>query len=119
MSFYVESFVHDPSIRVLSSLKRIELTQVAKHYELIVTSSMKKGEVRQLIIDHLCKEELASDDEGDVTENSTVSLKKLELQERAKKGKLRSSLKNCNCGKKVRDATDIKRIRIITGALLL
>ena len=46
MLFDVESFVNDPSITALSSLKRTELTQVAERYELTVMGSMKKAEVR-------------------------------------------------------------------------
>ena len=89
----IKSFVHDPSIRALSSLKRTKLTQVAERYELTVTGSMKKGKVRQLIGDYLCKEELVSDDERGVTENSIVSLKKLELQERTKEREAEVKLK--------------------------
>ena len=48
MSFDIESIVNDPSTRALSSLKRTELTQVAQRYELTVTGSMKKAEIRQL-----------------------------------------------------------------------
>ena len=48
MSFDIESIVNDPSIRALSLLKWTELTQVAEHYELTVTGSIKKAEVRQL-----------------------------------------------------------------------
>ena len=51
-------------------------------------SGMKKGEVRQLIASHLHDKELVSDDEGDFTDNSAATLKKLELQERElKRGK--------------------------------
>ena len=93
MSFNVESFVNDPSIRALSSLKRTELTQVAERYELTVTGSMKKAEVRQLIVSYLREEELVSDNDEDTTDNSAVSLKKLELQERAKEREAEVKLK--------------------------
>ena len=93
MSFDVESFVNDPSIRALSSLKRTELTQVAERYELTVTGSMKKAEVRQLIVSYLRKEELVSDNDKDTADISVVSLKKLELQERAKEREVEVKLK--------------------------
>ena len=92
MSFDVESFVKDPSIRALSSLKRTELIQVAEHYELTVTGSMKKAEVRQLIVSYL-HEELVFDSDEDTADNSAVSLKKLELQERAKEREAEVKLK--------------------------
>ena len=44
---------------------------------------MKKAEVSQLFVNHLCEEELILDDDGDTAKNSKVSLNKLQLQERA------------------------------------
>ena len=93
MSFDIKSFVNNLSITALSSLKRTELTQVAERYELTVTDSMKKAEVRQLIVSYLCEEELVSDSDEDTTDNSAVSLKKLELQERAKEREAEVNLK--------------------------
>jgi len=60
MSFSIEEFTSEPSIKVLSPLKRTELSQLAEHFKLTITSGTKKGEIRQLIINYLCKEELVS-----------------------------------------------------------
>ena len=70
MPFDIESFVNDPSIRALSLLKRTELTQVAERYELTVTGSMTKVQVRQLIVSYLLKDELVSDNDEDTADNN-------------------------------------------------
>ena len=82
MSFSVESFTSEPSVKALSSLKRTELTQLAEHFKLTVASGAKKGEIRQLVINYLREEELVSDEE--LEEPSTTALRQLELEERAK-----------------------------------
>ena len=83
-SFDIESFVSDPSARVLVSLKSTELTQLAERYSLSVTSGMKKGEIRQLIVNYLKEEELISDEEVEYPETGSVAFRKFKLQERAK-----------------------------------
>ena len=66
---------------------------MAERYELTVTGSMKKAEVRQLTVSYLREEELVSNNDEDTADNSTVSLKKLELQERAKQREAEVKLK--------------------------
>ena len=83
MLFDIESFVSETSIRALMSLKRPEVIQVMKQYNLTVTSGMKKGEGSQLIVSYLRDKGLVCDD-GDFYDNTVVTLKKLEQQERAK-----------------------------------
>ena len=84
MSSDIEAFVSAPSVSALALLKKTELIQVAECYKLTMSSGMKKGEIRQLILSYLHDEELVSEDEGDFTDSSAASLKRLELQERAK-----------------------------------
>jgi len=76
----------EPSIKALSPLKCTELTQLEEHFKLTVanaiTSSAKKGEIRQLIINYSHEEELVSDQESE--ETSAIALQRLELEERAK-----------------------------------
>ena len=81
MSLNTESFVAEPSVEALPSFKQTELTRVAEHYKLTITSGAKKGEIRQLIINYLCEEELISDDEE--PSKSVTVLWQLELEERA------------------------------------
>jgi len=49
MSFSIEAFTSEHSIRALSPLKRTELTQLAEHFNLTAASGAKKGEICQLI----------------------------------------------------------------------
>ena len=82
MSLDIESFVKEPSLTVLSKLKRAELTQLAGHYKLTVANGAKKGEIRQIIVKYLHEEELISDDE--IEEPSAIAIRRLELEARAK-----------------------------------
>ena len=84
-----ESFVLKPSTSGLKKLKRAELVEVASYYELIVSSSMKKDDLRQVILEHLHEEELISDeesDEGQEISSATLELKRLEFQENERAG---------------------------------
>ena len=45
---------------------------MVEHYKLTVASGAKKGEIRQMIIDHLREEELISDEEVEPTESATT-----------------------------------------------
>ena len=85
-SFSVEDFVRDPTLRVIHSLKKSQLIDIAKHYKLEVDSSQKKGEVKRLLVSFLTDEEIIPEDEahGDTATMSEdlVELKRLELQDR-------------------------------------
>ena len=43
MSLDIEAFVAEPSAKVLSTIKRAELTRVAEHYRITIGSGAKKG----------------------------------------------------------------------------
>jgi len=83
MSLDIETFTAEPSVRAFPSLKWAELTKVAEHYKLTVTSGAKKGEIQKLIIDYLHEEEFFADRELEPVESATT-LRYLELEERAK-----------------------------------
>ena len=82
MSLDIEAFAAEPSAKVLSTLKRAELTRVAEHYHITIRSGAKKGEIRQAILSYLREEELISDEKGE--EMSNTAIRRLELEERAK-----------------------------------
>ena len=56
--FSVESFVVEPTLSLLSSLKKPQLIEISNHYELSVAGTMKKGEIKRLITVYLTDEEL-------------------------------------------------------------
>jgi len=87
MSFNIEAFIAEPSIKALLPLKRTELTQLAEHFKLSVASGAKKGEIRQLIINHLRKEELVSDEE--LEETSATALQRLEERANEREAELK------------------------------
>jgi len=94
MSSAKDSFVSEPSTSGLRKLKRAELVEVADHYKLTVSSSMKKDDICRVVLEHLCEEDLISDKEGDdgqETSSATLELKRLEFQEneRARENALR------------------------------
>ena len=65
--FSVESFVAEPTLSLLSSLKKPQLIEIANHYELSVTGTMKKGEIKRLITVYLTDEELVPEEDSFVT----------------------------------------------------
>lgn len=111
ISFDIESFAAGPSIEALSLLKRAELTRVAKHYKLSITSAMKKGEIQQLIITYLRDEKLISDKESELPTDNSNTLRRLEIEERAKERETEIKLRVAAEGKGVRNATQIEGTR--------
>ena len=96
--FSVESFVEKPSLRVVRVLKKSQLTTLAQHFKLELTTTMKKSEVKQLVIDYLVDEELVSDEELEATSDHVVSenaveLKRLELADKEKERESQLKLK--------------------------
>ena len=88
-----DSFILKPSTSGLKKLKRAELVEVANYYELTISSSMKKDDLRSMILEHLCEEELISDeesDDGQEVSSATLELQRLEFQanERARENAL-------------------------------
>ena len=85
--FNVDSFLSDPSLQVVKSLKKSQLQQIATRLNLTFTSSTRKNELCRLVTQHLVDEELVSEEEIDesqspVVDPSVVELKRLELQDR-------------------------------------
>ena len=85
--FSIEAFVTAPSLIVVKSLKKSELIVVAQHYKLEISSTLKKSELKNLVIEHLMEEELVCDDDSDLSDTAsatrnTLELRRLELQDR-------------------------------------
>jgi len=84
--FSVESFLEKPSLKVVCVLKKSQWTTLAQHFKLELTTTMKKSEVKQLVIDYLVDEELVElEATGDhaISENA-VEFKWLELADKEK-----------------------------------
>ena len=94
MSSAKDTFISKPSVSSLKKLKHTKLVEVASYYELTVSSSTKKDDIRQVILEHLREEELFSNeesDDGQYASSTTLELKRLEFQEnkRARENTLR------------------------------
>ena len=93
MSFDVNTFVANPKLSGLTTLKRSELVALANHYELEVLSGMRKGDVRKLVSDYLLDENVVSDDEVCEDGESAIELRRLELQGREREREAQVRLK--------------------------
>ena len=101
--FSVNSFVAEPTLSLLNSLKKSQLTELANYYKLPVSGSMKKGEIKKLITVYLIDEELVpeEDREGQLPDDSsTLELKHLEFQEREKAREAELKMKELEIRKK-------------------
>ena len=84
MSLSVDTFVANPKLTELATLKKSELVLFVSHYNLEVSSGMRKGDVQKLVSDYLLDENVISDEEAGESVESVVELKRLELQEKEK-----------------------------------
>ena len=85
MSFSIDAFVSTPMLNEIAMLKKSELVVLANHYKLEIIGTMRKGDVRKLVSNHLVDENIVLDDEETVEGVSDpVELKHLELQEKEK-----------------------------------
>ena len=76
------TFISEPSSKALRKLKHAKLLEVAGHYKIACSSSMKKEELRRVILEYLRKEIISEEDEGEPsTSSTTLELKRLEFQE--------------------------------------
>ena len=78
--FHLESFVAEPTLQSLSLLKKPQLIEVVNYYELLIVSSMKKGEIKKLITVHLIDEELVPEEEIEEPLLSSADANLLELK---------------------------------------
>ena len=85
--FNLETFVNEPSLQVVQTLKKSHLQQIASHFKLSMTTTMRKDELCKLVMEFLVDEELVPEERLDdpsshTVDNSVLELKRLELQDR-------------------------------------
>ena len=86
------------NLRVVKSLKKSEFILVAQHYKLEISSTLKKSELKNLVIEHLVEEELVSNDDSDLPDTAsatrnTLELRRLGLQDRERERESQLRLK--------------------------
>ena len=86
MAFELGKFVNDfevkPTIEQVHNLKKTELLEVCKHYEINAKVSMKKAEVKQMLVEYFVDENVLPDSvlESVKVQTTDVELRKLELE---------------------------------------
>ena len=87
----VDTFVEEPSVEKLDAMKREELINLAKHYKLSYKTSMRKQEIKNIVIESLVDDHVLPYDALEcVQETSDVyKLKKLELEHELQKEKVK------------------------------
>ena len=73
-------------------MKKAELATLAQHYKLEAPSTMKKSNIRKMLLDCLVDEEIISEDEAE-SDTSAVELKRLELRDKEKERETQLRLK--------------------------
>ena len=116
---FVADFEENPSEEKIFGLKRIELFDFAKYNKISVTASMKKADLRAVIIEHLVDEEVLeqsvdrkSDDVGSI--EAAIQLKKLELEiqlEQTKKVQLEIQLAQMKKSESASHSSDLSAKR--------
>ena len=80
MTSLLETFVKTPSVELLDSFKREELISLAKHYKISYKVSMRKQEIKNLVIEGLVDKEIFSYDALEYVEETTSALKLRQLE---------------------------------------
>ena len=85
--FNLDTFINEPSLQVVRTLKKSHLQQIASHFKLSSTSTTRKDELCKMVMQFLVDEELVPEENIDDLPSPTVDdrvleLKRLELQDR-------------------------------------
>ena len=98
--FNIETFVEELTLKVVKSLRKTELIQVAQHYKLEVSSTLNKSELKKLAIEYLVEEEVVSEDDSELPPTaspsetiSSLELRRLELQDKERERESQLKLK--------------------------
>ena len=85
--FNSKTFVIEPSLQVVRTLKKSHLQQIASHFKLSTITTTRKEELCKLVMEFLLDEELVPEETVDdlpshAADNNILELKRLELQDR-------------------------------------
>ena len=112
----MEKFYMEPTLEFLNLLKKKELIDAAKHFDLKVNESVSKAELRKLVLGYLVEEELMSglwtwvykQTEGE----KLLEIKRLKFQEWEHKRENQVKLKELELKKETGNPIKDPRIRI-------
>ena len=85
--FNLETFVNEPSLQVVRTLKKSYLQQIASYFKLSTDTTIRKDELCKIVIKFLVDEELVPEETiedlpSHTVDSSVLELKRLELQDR-------------------------------------
>ena len=119
--FGIKEFIKEPSLRVINSLKKLQLIEVGTHYKFEVDASMKKGEVKRLLVEFLIDEEIIPEDEENsgvmaLSNENELELKRLELQDKEKEREAQLKLKELElCEKELSVRLRLKELETLAS----
>ena len=99
MSFNLEEFISSPTVEEINTLCKTDLLTIAQHYKLGTTSATTKAQVKQMILQYFVDEEIFPDntivsaEQGTMTGEELLELKRLEFQEKEKEREAQLRLK--------------------------
>ena len=80
----VEDFVSEPTIEKLLKLKREHLISLMSHYDLVVDKSKRKAQIKDVLISHMVKNDILSDDALEYiskeVKSEALMIKEMELE---------------------------------------
>jgi len=96
VDFDLETFVNEPSLQVVQTLKESHLQELAAHFKLSTTIMARKKELRKLVMGYLVEEELVPEESiEDVPASPVVDKNLLELKCQDHEWERESQLKLC------------------------
>ena len=63
---FITGFEQAPCVGELGSLKKTELIAVCKHYNVKIKTSMRKNEIKQVLVETLIDEDIMSESEFEI-----------------------------------------------------
>ena len=82
--FVLEDFIANPTVTALSKLTKVQWVSLAAHYRLEYSLGSRKDEIKQLVLQHMLKEEIFSEEEVEMLErpSNLIALRQIELEEK-------------------------------------
>lgn len=100
---YYDNFVLRPEVETLEGLKKTELLELGKFLELEVKASMRKDELKQIVLEHLVDENLLSESvlktNVSMSADEIVKLKQLQYDHDIRMKELELRMKQCDVEK--------------------
>ena len=119
-TFTLKAFLEEPTLHAIDLLKESQLLEVVSYYKVEVNSSQKKNEIKQVLIDNLINKEIIPEDDvstANITDENTLELQCLEMQDREKEKKYQLRLKELEiCEKELAMQVRLKELDVLRAS---